>query len=286
MYHVSHMSELDVVDIALYSAAVAAIVIIGLRTLGRGSVTILTNGLRSNLKWFIGLILVYLLNALVDHVLSIPPLVVNGTAIASQFFGQFASYLQQNFGSDPLTTAVSIIYLFSLSSIIVLTPLLFLYDGDRISFRTYCVAIIIAYVSITLIRALVPVTRPGLATGYGIQPLLYNGPVLGDIATDLGLKTSSFPSTHTTMLLITFLLLIGNRNYRTYAIIVGSVLVFVLFAVIYLGIHWPIDVLGGIVLGSVSLWVAVRLMRWREERSVKIEQCNGQNGPFFRDDDR
>lgn len=59
----------------------------------------------------------------------------------------------------------------------------------------------------------------------------------------------AFPSGHTTDLMAVAAALWGN--HKRASVFVGSAVLIVGFARIIVGVHWPVDILGGILLGSV-----------------------------------
>lgn len=73
-------------------------------------------------------------------------------------------------------------------------------------------------------------------------------------------KNLSFPSMHTTVMTI---FLAANIYYATPLVVPILVsLIWVAFARIYIGVHYPVDILGGLVIGSLSFILTILLMNF------------------------
>lgn len=84
---------------------------------------------------------------------------------------------------------------------------------------------------------------------------------------------SSFPSGHT-QTVVAFYLALALKLKKAWAWILGSVLVILVgLSRIYLGVHWPRDVVGAIVLGSLS--VALMIFIYKKELEKNI------NWPYY-----
>ncbi len=84
----------------------------------------------------------------------------------------------------------------------------------------------------------------------------------------------SFPSAHATMAFAFYGFLAylawrskAKRTWRIAAVVIAVILVLAIgFARLYLGVHYLSDVIGGYVLASACLWLAIKLTRMLESR--------------------
>ena len=84
--------------------------------------------------------------------------------------------------------------------------------------------------------------------------------------------TYSFPSGHTitAMALYGFLAIILWREHRRiWALLAGALIPLVGFSRIYLGVHYPSDVLGALMLGGLWLLIVVLGLAWHRHNQVK-----------------
>ena len=80
----------------------------------------------------------------------------------------------------------------------------------------------------------------------------------------------SFPSGHTMNAASLFGGIAVRKDYPgALRIVLGFVLAFVAFSRIYLGVHTPQDVLVGAGIGTLVMWLTLRLMRWVEAHPGK-----------------
>jgi undecaprenyl-diphosphatase len=123
--------------------------------------------------------------------------------------------------------------------------------------------------------------REGLVSA-GALGLLFLSPLLkwlidrprppADLLVTDPLTTPSFPSGHAYQSLIVFALLIGlvavfvNRTWlcRSLQVLLVSLILAIGLSRIYLGVHWPSDVLGGYVIGVFVLVLLLRGYRSRD----------------------
>lgn len=72
--------------------------------------------------------------------------------------------------------------------------------------------------------------------------------------------SNSMPSTHVTIGLILMLTLVLGRHFRS-SVAVASLIVALAWARVYVGIHWPTDMLGALLSATLSMTVAIVIQR-------------------------
>lgn len=90
--------------------------------------------------------------------------------------------------------------------------------------------------------------------------LLNNLTILIDAPSDY-----SFPSGHTCMSVAAAGALVGLSN-RKWAIAGCVLAALIAFSRMYVGVHYPTDILGGALAGALSAWIAVRIIKYAERK--------------------
>ncbi len=92
-----------------------------------------------------------------------------------------------------------------------------------------------------------------------VEPLLYNiHPDAAFVTGSINLNINVFPSMHTSLAVTAFLLAYRTRRiYPIWSGIAGVFATLIVFSTMYLGMHWAIDVLAGIVLAVGAVYIAV-----------------------------
>lgn len=178
-----------------------------------------------------------------------------------------------------------LVYVWVFTYILYFTPILILAKEDTPTLRRYAIAILLNYLVLMPFYIFFPVTVTGFYSDSGMTPLLYIDTNWGRMVTGVDPLDNDFPSGHVS-LVVTTMLVIGaaGTDYRRYTyFLVGSAIA-VVFAVLYLGVHWLADVLAGLALaiaattasGNVRVQVAVqRLANWFSRKSPG-EQTNSR----------
>ncbi len=95
--------------------------------------------------------------------------------------------------------------------------------------------------------------------------------------------TASFPSGHSTLSAVTFLTLGAllarvqrRRRVKAYLIILAVIITFLVgVSRVYLGVHWPTDVLAGWTLGTTWALICWLAARWLQKRGKVEEDTSG-----------
>ncbi len=145
------------------------------------------------------------------------------------------------------------------------SPILLLAKDDRETLRRYSIALILNYLVLLPFVIFFPVSVPGGYPGSGMTPLLYVKSNWGRMVTSIDPLNNGFPSGHTSLCVATALTFaLAGRQYRRYAFFLVVATSSIVFSVLYLGVHWPMDVVSG---AAVGVFVVV-LSRTRRVRSA------------------
>ncbi|MBP2030124.1 membrane-associated phospholipid phosphatase [Methanohalophilus levihalophilus] len=162
--------------------------------------------------------------------------------------------------ATPLLTYVSgFFYLLMFPFLIVFTFLLLLYLQRYRATQEFVVAFILIYMFAFPFFVLFPVHVTGYTLAC-VTPLLYNlSPIIahGVRIVDPTLN-NCFPSLHAALSMMAMLVVLHNvesRRYRIFSIVTTAT---ILFTILYLGIHWITDLVGGILLAVICCFVAFR----------------------------
>lgn len=123
----------------------------------------------------------------------------------------------------------------------------------------------------------------GIVASYLIG-YIYNRP--RPFLTDLGASlmhhrnSPSFPSNHATIMAAFAMTLVLARWWKTAAIAIVAT-VAVGWSRVFMGVHYPFDILGGCVLGSLSAWMSVNILAYAgfypdtQARQARSGRSNG-----------
>ncbi len=81
---------------------------------------------------------------------------------------------------------------------------------------------------------------------------------------------SSFPSDHVTLTWAVAASLLAHRRTRAAGAALGLLCMPLAWSRIYLGVHFPLDMLGAILVASLSAWLCRRNGRWLVERPYQL----------------
>lgn len=157
--------------------------------------------------------------------------------------------LQDRLDYRVLTDFFIITYAWVFAFLTYLVPVLLLANDDRVTLRKYAVAMMINYIVLTPFYFLFPVSVSGSHPGSGMTPQLYVSTNWGKMVTSVDPLNNDFPSGHVSLSVTTFLVFAyAGVRYRKFKYFLGGATVAIVFAVLYLGIHWPADVFAGFIL--------------------------------------
>lgn len=225
-------------------------------------------------------------------VIALFPLMVQGVSFAkSQFMGEEGisesisngmrihslgggtiTVLQRGLDSHLAMAYMAFIYMWVFAFFTYFLPLLLIVKRDRRTLREFALAIGTNYAVLIPFYLFLPVAVSSSLPGVQVQPLLYSMPYWGTMATSVDSLTNCFPSGHTSLSFTALIIFaLAGYEYRRLTYVLGVTALSVVVAVLYLGIHYPADVVGGLVLAvgaslfaksNLSRTVADRLTGW------------------------
>ncbi len=118
----------------------------------------------------------------------------------------------------------------------------------------------------------------------GMQPLLYNySPSVNEFFIGYDTFNNCFPSMHIGYPFAILLLLIRQvKGFIMYKIFLFVMLILISIAIIYLGIHWFLDILGGVVIAVIAVMLTERFSYpfWKKAYKIinRIERFRAKKG--------
>ncbi len=193
-----------------------------------------------------------LLQVTVTHLMSIPDQTSREVVYTNWIFsfsGGAIRILQDRLDYRLLTDFFIIAYAWVFAYITYFVPVLLLVKDDRATLRKYAVAMMLNYVVLTPFYFLFPVSVSGSHPESGMTPQLYVSTNWGRMVTSIDPLNNDFPSAHVSLSATTFLVFAyAGVGYRKLKYFLGGATIAIVFAVLYLGIHWPADVFAGFIL--------------------------------------
>ncbi len=172
--------------------------------------------------------------------------------------GSAVAILQDRLNHAIVTDFFAITYVWLFTFLTGFVPILLLAKDDRATLRTYAIATVLNYLVLTPFYIFFPVTVTGSSIAAQTTPLLYADPNWGRMVTNVDPLNNDFPSAHVSLTTTTFLVFaFAGPAYRRFSYFLGGSTIAVVFAVLYLGIHWPADVFAGFLV-AVGVTVAAR----------------------------
>lgn len=179
------------------------------------------------------------------------------TPLIARIEGGFVIYLQ-SFANPFFTAYFSRVYVYGYVFLLVFPFIAYAALDDRPVLRQLIVAYTLNYGIGLVCYILFIAYGPRNMFGEEIQSLLYVAyPQYQFLTTEVNVNTNVFPSLHTSLSVTAALLAYQTRDvYPLWAPIAAVLAGSVLISTMYLGIHWLLDVIAGIVLGVGAVYLA------------------------------
>ncbi len=187
---------------------------------------------------------------------------LNITHSIAAFEGEFVAVVQ-SFETELLTAYFSAIYIYGYVFLLVFPLLAYVALSERTTLKSLIVAYSLNYfIGLTLYIIFIAY-GPRNYDPILFQNLLYDTHSQYQFLTsEVNAHTNVFPSLHTSLSATVAIYAFKTREEYPYWLAIATVLaVSVIISTMYLGIHWATDVIFGIALAGVCVYLAERYMR-------------------------
>jgi membrane-associated phospholipid phosphatase len=161
----------------------------------------------------------------------------------------------QNWMHPALTYLMTFAYLVVFSSIMIFTFLILAYTEQIHALKHFSLVFILDYLIAFPFYLLFPVKVTGYALS-GVQPLMYElHPMIYEGITTVDPLDNCFPSLHVA-LVFSALLISRTTDLRRYTTFLTFAFPMIVFATLYLGVHWIADIVAGMMLSFFTFHIA------------------------------
>jgi len=206
----------------------------------------ISNG--KNLLHLIAVLLILYMNKLELSVETKLNITADFAQTFSQIEGKFVENVQHFFYNDLLTYFTSFYYVIVFTTLMVVSIGIYIYQKNYQLFYALCYAILITYIVAMPFYLFFPVTEVW-HTQPNVDLLIHN--VFPTFEQEYRLMSgldNCFPSLHTS-LSVTMAVIAARSENRFWRYFTAISAVIVIFSIFYLGIHWFLDMCGGLALG-------------------------------------
>ncbi len=167
----------------------------------------------------------------------------------------------------PLVTVCVYIYIGIYPFTLWFTPLFFVLTNNQRALKTFAVGLLFIFAVALPFYLFFPITN---VYTYFHEPFALDSviPSVGHFFYTTTTTNNCFPSLHVAMALLIFLCVTITKNRRYIALTAVSA-GGVIFSVLYLGIHWITDVIGGTILVLLVFYLVTRFIRGPHERQLR-----------------
>ncbi|MES3161559.1 MAG: phosphatase PAP2 family protein [Halorubrum sp.] len=189
------------------------------------------------------------------------------TGLIYAFEGGFVGWLQ-TFATPELTLYFSWVYVYGYAFLLFFPLVAYAALPRSTTLKRLMVAYTLNYAIGLLMYTLVVAHGPRNVMPDLVTSLLYTfNPDFQALTGEINEPTNVFPSLHTSLsVTVAAFAVLTYDEYRVWAPVATWLAASVVVATMYLGIHWAVDVIGGIALALGCVYLSYRIVEW-EERS-------------------
>ena len=212
---------------------------------------------------------------------------IDYTPMIHAFEGNTVFWVQHGLYHPAMTFIMAIVYIGSFLFIITFSLVLFAYlDKMKIASKMIFLYVVLFFLAIPfylLVVVYVPsypkMFYPGAESIIrGMEPLLYNyGPNVNDFFVNYDTFNNCFPSMHIGYPAATIIFLFLNtRGFKRYKLFLIVALGLISLSIIYLGIHWLTDIIGGFLIAILGVIITERyaldFWKWVHRGDKKLKK--------------
>ena len=240
-------------------------------TVKRSAWSNIRSGLRGKIPWLALLLFAMGLDLGINLLVPNPPYLVRMSA-QTEIFSGISIWLQSAIPASIGPSFFAVVYYTGFAIFVITVPLYLLAMGKDTLLKRYCFSLALASFLLVFFKLIVLSVRPSLDPASGSVGPLFSDPFWGPISLDLSPKGNSFPSGHALTLMAGAIAIWPMKRLR---IVVLGLLCLIILTVLYLDIHWPVDVIAGIVIGlACGIASIIFVDKWQKKwsKSSKNDQ--------------
>ncbi|MEF8873404.1 MAG: phosphatase PAP2 family protein [Candidatus Thermoplasmatota archaeon] len=165
-----------------------------------------------------------------------------------------AIWLQQNLNNPFLVHSSSIFYVLGLAFFVAFFPVYFILRNEVDLFEQLSKALAVNYMFLIPGYLLLHLVVPSYHDPAGVEPLTYSNEQYNALILLINRQTNCFPSGHTSIPFTLTLIALYSAKLKRLGIFGIVFTILTVFVIIFLGIHWLIDIPGGIALALFAYW--------------------------------
>jgi membrane-associated phospholipid phosphatase len=259
---------LIVVGGVILMTMVTSVAVIGVDSL-RAARKELRYQLRESGPYIVGLAVIYGLNKLA-HEFSDPIAAVIGIEITDTLLaieGEFVAGLQGLF-PDSAVWFFAFAYVFGFAFLLIFPIVAYLLLPTQRHLKELLVAFIINYSAGTVFYTMFIAYGPRNALPNIVaQPMFDTFPEIMVLTSAINTSSNVFPSLHTSLVITVLIFAWYTREeYPRWLSVCAFFTISIVISTMYLGIHWAIDVVAGVILAAASVYLSRRFVAWAENR--------------------